>query len=263
MQAIENKHGQSLRFNPVTSQWMRYVAIDQKSFILRVGLNNKLEQQEIVIQRLNYLPTFIALFFVTSIGVFFFVTSLNNRLKIRYQKLKPRVQAKTSELLLLQEFGKFPQILLYHDAGRISVIRSSRNLAEIKILWGVEEWFEFGHYPLDACWDLRKGYVHPQGPYDKLIRCNHDVNEQYNTICIPLVAQGETLGIMHIRRDNICDEFDDNDRQMATSLAEPVSLAIANLQLRDNLRNQAKENGRDRVELSDQCIVHAVVSNNC
>ena len=68
---------------------------------------------------------------------------------------------------------------------------------------------------------------------------------------------------MHIRRDNICDEFDDNDRQMATSLAEPVSLAIANLQLRDNLRNQAKENGRDRVELSDQCIVHAVVSNNC
>ena len=130
-------------------------------------------------------------------------------------------------------------MLLYHDAGRISVIRSSRNLAEIKISWGVEEWFEFGHYPLDACWALRKGYVHPQGPYDKLIRCNHDVDEQYNTICIPLVAQGETLGVMHIRRDNICDEFDDNDRQMATSLAEPVSLAIANLQLRDNLRNQA------------------------
>lgn len=256
LQAIENKHGQSLRFNPVTSQWMRYVAIDQKSFILRVGLNNQLEQQEIIMQRLNYLPTFIALFLVTSIGGFFFVTSLNNRLKIRYQKLKQRVQAKTSELLLLQEFGtlltlsksfqdieqvlgKFSQMLLYHDAGRISVIRSSRNLAEIKISWGVEEWFEFGHYPLDACWALRKGYVHPQGPYDKLIRCNHDVDEQYNTICIPLVAQGETLGVMHIRRDNICDEFDDNDRQMATSLAEPVSLAIANLQLRDNLRNQA------------------------
>lgn len=255
-QAISNGRGESFRFNPITSQKMRYVALNQQRFILRVGNNEHVEQQEILSQRLNYLPIFITLFLMTSIGGVFFITWLNNRLKVRYQTLKQRVQAQTSELLLLQEFGtlltlsksykdieqvlgKFSQMLLYHDAGRISVIRSSRNLAEIKISWGLEDWFLLGHYALDDCWALRKGYVHPQGPYDKLIHCTHDDEQQFNTICIPLVAQGETLGVMHIRRDNLNDDFSDNDRQMATSLAEPVALAIANLQLRDNLRNQA------------------------
>jgi len=257
-QALADGRGMSYRFNAMTSQQMRYVAINQQNYILRVGINNKLEQQEILKQRLNYLPIFIALFLITSIGGFVFITWLNNRLKLRYQKLKQQVQAQTSELLLLQEFGtlltlsksfsdieqvlgKFSQMLLYHDAGRISIIRSSRNLSEIKMSWGLKDWFELGHYPLDDCWALRKGYIHPQGPYDKLIRCYHDADtvSEFNTICIPLVAQGETLGVMHVRRDNLNDEFSESDRQMATSLAEPVALAIANLQLRDNLRNQA------------------------
>jgi len=257
-QAIKDGRGTINRFNPVISQKMSYVAINLQGYILRVGINDKFEKQEITHQRINYLPTFIVLFLLTSIGGFFFITWLNNRLKIRYQLLKQQVQAQTSELLLLQEFGtlltlsksfldieqvlgKFSQMLLYHDAGRISVIRSSRNLAEIKMAWGQKDWIELGHYPLDDCWALRKGYIHPQGPYDKLIQCTHDIQAlaDINTICIPLVAQGETLGVMHIKRENPHDEFSDNDRQMATSLAEPVALAIANLQLRDNLRNQA------------------------
>ena len=81
--------------------------------------------------------------------------------------------------------------------------------------------------------------MHPQGPYDRLIRCEHDNDEQSNIICIPLNAQGETLGVMHIRRDNLEDSFDEADRKIAISLAEQISLAVANLQLRDNLRNQA------------------------
>ena len=162
-------------------------------------------------------------------------------------------------------------MLLYHDAGRISVIRSSRNLAEIKMAWGQKDWIELGHYPLDDCWALRKGYIHPQGPYDKLIQCTHDIQSlaDINTICIPLVAQGETLGVMHIKRENPNDEFSDNDRQMATSLAEPVALAIANLQLRDNLRNQAIKdsltglfNRRYFSETADKELARAIKQNS-
>ncbi len=165
---------------------------------------------------------------------------INLQLTRRYQRLKEKIQKQTTELLLLQEFGtlltlsksiadieqvlgKFAQMLLYHDAGVISIIRSSRNLAEIKIKWGVDSFFATLHYPLDACWALRKGYAHPQGPYDKLIRCDHDEVEQSNIICIPLVSQGETLGVMHISHESTMDEFDDNDRKIATSLAEQVA----------------------------------------
>jgi len=235
---------------------MRYVSSNETEFILRVGISTSVEQQFITDRRFDYVPSFLALFLITCIGGYFFITWINDRLKIRYQHLKSRVHTQTAELLLLQEFGtlltlskslkdieqvlaKFAQMLMYHDAGVISVIRSSRNLAEIKVAWGESDWFEGGSYTLDACWALRKGYAHPQGPYDKLIRCEHDTQILSNVICIPLVSQGETLGVMHFRRNNIEDNYDEDDRKIATSIAEQVALSIANLQLRDHLRNQA------------------------
>jgi len=254
--ALNHQKGAAVRFSPQLAQSMRYVATRRADFIVRVGINHMKERQLILEKRYDYLPTFIILFFITSVGGFFFITWINNRLKRRYQQLKRLVHSQTAELLLLQEFGtlltlskslsdieqvltKFAQMLLYHDAGVISVIRSSRNLAEIKIGWGSSQWFETGHYTLDECWALRKGYAHPQGPYDKLIRCEHDTGPLSNLICIPLIAQGETLGVMHFKRNNVEDEFDENDRKVATSIAEQVALSIANLQMRDNLRNQA------------------------
>jgi len=245
-----------VHYNPLIGQSMRYISSNHASFILRVGLSTNAEQKLIIEHRYDYAPSFILMFFLTSVGGFYFISSINNRLKIRYQNLKQRVHTQTAELLLLQEFGtlltlskslsdieqvlaKFAQMLMYHDAGVISVIRSSRNLAEIKVGWGEQDWFEAGSYTLDACWSLRKGYAHPQGPYDKLIRCDHDSGPISNLICIPLVSQGETLGVMHFRRNNLEDEYDENDRKIATSIAEQVALSIANLQLRDNLRNQA------------------------
>ena len=229
-QALETLRGEVTRFNPIISQEMHYITTNQQTFILRIGVTTAIEHQMVVTQRWGYLPLFITLLTVISIGGYFLIKWLNNRLKIRYQQLKHRVQTQTAELLLLQEFGtlltlskslgdieqvlkKFAQMLLYHDAGVISVIRSSRNLAEIKVSWGDSQWFTQGNYTLDECWSLRKGYAHPQGPYDKLIRCTHDTDEQANVICIPLVAQGETLGVMHFKRNNAEDDYDENDSQ--------------------------------------------------
>ena len=95
-QAIKDGRGTINRFNPVISQKMRYVAINLQGYILRVGINDKFEKQEITNQRINYIPTFIALFLLTSISGFFFITWLNNRLKLRYQLLKQQVQAQTA-----------------------------------------------------------------------------------------------------------------------------------------------------------------------
>lgn len=254
--ALSSIRGYSLRFDSITSSQQRYLALNKGSYLFRIGRDYRLEQQAIIDQRYNYLPTYLTLFLCTSIGGYFFVNWVNSQLTKRYNRLKEKIQKQTTELLLLQEFGtlltlsksiadveqvlsKFAQMLLYHDAGVIAIIRSSRNLAEVKIQWGDAQFFETPHYPLDACWALRKGYVHPQGPYDKLIRCDHDERALSNIICIPLVSQGETLGVMHISRESSMDEFDENDRKIATSLAEQVALSVANLQLRDNLRNQA------------------------
>ena len=103
--ALKNGVGQSLRKNTLLSLQMRYVAINQQAFVIRVGHNIVIEQQEVASLRYNYLPTFIILFSLTSIGGYFFIHSVNNRLKVRYQHLKQKLHTQTSELLLLQEFG--------------------------------------------------------------------------------------------------------------------------------------------------------------
>jgi len=56
-------------------------------------------------------------------------------------------------------------------------------------------------------------------------------------ICVPLAAQGETLGMMHIRF--LEEEQAKAGEQMVISMAERSALALANLKLGETLRSQA------------------------
>ena len=57
------------------------------------------------------------------------------------------------------------------------------------------------------------------------------------TLCIPLVAHGNTIGLMHL----ILDENDTAPQKidMSCSIAEHLALAVANLDLQQRLRQQA------------------------
>lgn len=61
-------------------------------------------------------------------------------------------------------------------------------------------------------------------------------------LCLPLLAQGETLGVLHITDGPISDDKADQARmaekgRVAKSLADNIGLGIANLQLRESMRN--------------------------
>jgi diguanylate cyclase (GGDEF)-like protein len=61
-------------------------------------------------------------------------------------------------------------------------------------------------------------------------------------LCIPLMAQGEALGVLHLRGAAL--EAEDGRRstrtlQIALSCAEHLALGLANLRLREGLRSQA------------------------
>jgi diguanylate cyclase (GGDEF)-like protein len=65
-------------------------------------------------------------------------------------------------------------------------------------------------------------------------------------ICMPLMTQGENLGILHLRSNSqpIPDKagrsgFTESKVQLAMSVAEHIALALANLKLRESLRSQA------------------------
>ncbi|GIV95802.1 MAG: hypothetical protein KatS3mg057_0459 [Herpetosiphonaceae bacterium] len=94
---------------------------------------------------------------------------------------------------------------------------------------------------------MRRGRVHRiEGP-NAAPTCRHlSVSELAGYICIPLIAQGEALGILHLERQKLesassgGDEFLAGSKQrLAVAVAEHVALSLANLKLRETLRSQA------------------------
>ena len=96
-------------------------------------------------------------------------------------------------------------------------------------------------FPASACWALRRGQVHkPRGGMVD-IACEHLEGETaVPTICIPLAAQGESIGLLYFEQTREMDaEHLDRAEKYLEMLAENIGLALANLRLRDALREMA------------------------
>jgi diguanylate cyclase (GGDEF)-like protein len=140
---------------------------------------------------------------------------------------------------------------LFPDAsGSVSLLTASKARLETVASWGIGPTGQIVS-PTD-CWALRRGsvHVHPRGQSGA--RCSHFVGEGAS-ICIPLIALGEAIGILAIQEN----DFQDNDlvgarpeadsdpdrstrrRHLASAVAEHIAVAIANLGLRETLRLQA------------------------
>lgn len=99
------------------------------------------------------------------------------------------------------------------------------------------------------CWALRRGQLHYYANPQTDMICRH-VNKNDNVqpyICIPLMEQGEALGIFHLQCPTgekftiaeLPEEFKEERHQLAINMAERVGLALANTRLREKLRYQA------------------------
>jgi diguanylate cyclase (GGDEF)-like protein len=59
-------------------------------------------------------------------------------------------------------------------------------------------------------------------------------------VCFPILAHGETIGLLHVRaRDGTDSESFFGMRRLAQMSAEQISLAIANVRMRDQLQDQS------------------------
>ncbi|MEK7786091.1 MAG: diguanylate cyclase, partial [Chloroflexota bacterium] len=66
-------------------------------------------------------------------------------------------------------------------------------------------------------------------------------------LCVPMMAQGETLGILHLRSGQPAASQTEQEQetvmasqqQLAVTLAEHIALALANLKLQESLHRQA------------------------
>lgn len=143
------------------------------------------------------------------------------------------------ELYLI--ISQFAAKLFPNDSGTLFIFRSSRNLVEPVTVWGPSENNFAGFHP-DECWALRRGQINIVSSITTGQVCKHMHNTPGIVICIPMMAHGEALGMLnllldHSDIDNIKDSHIAAKQRLLTSMSEHIGLAIANLRLRETLKN--------------------------
>lgn len=135
--------------------------------------------------------------------------------------------------------NRYAQGLFSHGSGVLAVMKASRNYVETVAAWGSSLTSESIFAP-EHCWALRRGRLHAMSQGDQNVRCSHLLAHFHGSaLCVPMMAQGEALGVLHISVPEGAPPFTKAQHRLATTFAERVGLALANLKLREQLRSQS------------------------
>lgn len=123
------------------------------------------------------------------------------------------------------------------DSGTLYLFTDSRSALEAAAQWGAVE--QTAVCMPDQCWAVRRGQVHKVEPGCSAPRCAHVLNDAKGYVCLPLMAQGEMLGILHLQwGESVAENSAIGERsKLALQLTNQLGLAISNLKLRDTLKS--------------------------
>ena len=174
-------------------------------------------------------------------------------------RLVELLQSSTSLEEALHLLGPFCLRLFPNTRGGLFLLGSTRNLLECCASWdqqsatlddappqggtladsprlpsqgGVAEAAQM--FATEDCLALRLGRAHRVGPDEPELLCKHVLARPpgETTLCFPLIAQGETLGVLHLAAVRLPET-------LARNVSEQLALALANLRLRETLRQQS------------------------
>jgi diguanylate cyclase (GGDEF)-like protein len=135
------------------------------------------------------------------------------------------------------------------SSGTLFVLNPRRGLLlEAAAGWG-EVQSDEQVFTADSCWALRRGGVHLVKRESSALICQHvpaPLSADY--MCVPMVAQGEILGLLYLQAPSDQSQgpseaaavhLNETDQHLAITVAKQISLALANLSLRESLQIQA------------------------
>lgn len=122
--------------------------------------------------------------------------------------------------------------------GALYMYSPSRDDLEAVITWGdLPQEQKTRIFEPVKCWALRRGRLHIIDNLCDGAPC-HSQSPALAGACAPLIAQGESLGVLYLREKNDGAPLPFNE-QLAITTSEQIAPALANLRMRDTLRNQA------------------------
>lgn len=137
--------------------------------------------------------------------------------------------------------------LLPHTVGAVYLLNPSRNLLQSTSTWGGEAASLAPLFAPEDCWALRRGRLYAGRDMSSTVQCNHVNPRHCGYLCVPMLAQGDILGILHVfvpLREDTAQGADeeagtDSMRLLVIAVAEQIGVALANLRLRAELRSQS------------------------
>ncbi|GEM_PF-3125168 len=128
--------------------------------------------------------------------------------------------------------------LFPYCSGSVYILNRENYLADAIATWGTYVSSEAVFYPND-CWALRQWHPHFTNHSQDQLLCNHMHSEQVaESLCVPMTAQGKALGLLHLNAAQYGTLTEDR-QQFAVTVSEHMSLALANLTLRETLQSQS------------------------
>lgn len=166
----------------------------------------------------------------------------------RLRQAERRVLAKTSEWLYaarsLEDLYNVVETcapkLMPMSNGALYIYSNSRDILDLAVSWG--ETPAPNYIEPDDCWSLRRGRSYHYGNEDIEFPCAHYHEGIKSSFCLPLLAHGETIGMLWCYADESNgDGALEHARywDVALMLAEQISLTIANVRLRQELQDRS------------------------
>ena len=139
---------------------------------------------------------------------------------------------------LFDMVSRFMTHILPEAEGSVYVYSNSRD-----VLDGCASWNEGSHkahiHP-EGCWGLRRGRTYEFGASEIDFICEHaEPHDGRPYFCFPILAHGETVGLLHLRAHAGTDQEFHASKKLAQLCAEQISMAIANVRMRDQLHDQS------------------------
>ncbi|CDT64507.1 conserved hypothetical protein [Vibrio coralliirubri] len=259
-QALQQGTGSDVRFSTVTSIDRIYYSMKEsvngRDFIIVISSPmHQLKQMNF--QLMGILVGMVLLSLSFLIGTSYVSNrQIVHRVEEEQKKQDERIRQRTHEIELMHRLANMlaacnnmveaqqivsdilPRIL-GNVNGSVSLMRASRNQLITQLDWG-ETWPGSASFAPEECWSLRKGRAHQSNDDFHSLTCGHMHEMENNqTLCIPLTAHGNTIGIMHLYFGVGDIKIDPITEQLAFSVSEHLGLALANLSLQEKLRSQA------------------------
>jgi diguanylate cyclase (GGDEF)-like protein len=139
---------------------------------------------------------------------------------------------------LFQMVARFMTHILPNAEGSVYVYSNSRDVLDGSAKWNGGS--VKPHIHPEECWGLRRGRTYEYGASEVDFVCDHaEPHDGRPYYCFPILAHGETVGLMHLRAAEGHEANFRQNKKLARMCAEQISMAIANVRMRDQLQDQS------------------------